>query len=103
MAELFLPPMFGVGLVVFNGLFFNGYPLESLPMYIEVGTTAASFVITDFIGDYLGATQQYDNGTFGKTMEAILLEPILFGAMYSAGKEMMMPNSLYLRWAMPTV
>jgi hypothetical protein len=95
MAELFLPPIFGVGLAVFKGLLFNGYAIDSLPMYIEIGTTTASFIITDIIGDVLGATEQYDNGTFGKTMEAILLEPILFGGMYSAAKEMLMPNVLY--------
>ena len=96
MAQLFIPPIVGVGLVVFKGVFFNGYPIESLPMYVEMGTTAVSFVITDLIGDYLlGATQQNDDNSFSKTVESLLFEPPMFGAMYSVGKELMMPNSLY--------
>ena len=89
LGDLFLPPAFGIGLVILKNMV-NGYSMYSMPMYVDIGVTAASFMITDVVGDLLGATQQYDDGTFGKTMEAIIIEPLLFGGMYSVSRKMML-------------
>jgi hypothetical protein len=96
MANLFVPPLIGVGLTVFKNTFFYGMPLESREMMVEIGSSAAAFVVTDIVGDMLLGLQQQDaNGNFGKAIEAMLIEPPLYGALYSGSKEILLPNNFY--------
>lgn len=96
MANLFIPPLIGVGLTVFKSIFFYGIPIESQPMMIEIGSSAVAFVVTDIVGDMvLGLQQQDADGNFGKAIEALLIEPPLYGALYSGSKEFLMPNNFY--------
>ena len=96
LGNLFIPPIIGVGLAVFKSTFFYGIPIQSEAMMIEIGSSAVAFVVTDIIGDMvLGLQQQDADGNFGKAMEALLIEPPLYGALYSGSKELLLPNSVY--------
>jgi hypothetical protein len=91
MAELFIPALMGTGIVIFKGMIIDGEIIDSLPMYIKMGTAMGGFFVTDVIGDLLGATEIYDDGSFGKTLEAMILEPILFGVIYGGVTNMLIP------------
>ena len=95
-SNLLIPPAIGVGLAVFKTAYFDGVPIESSMMMVEIGTTAVAFVITDIVGDmFLGLAEQHDDGSFGKKFEAILIEPPMHGAVYSLGKELFTPSGYY--------
>jgi hypothetical protein len=93
MAELFIPALMGTGIVIFKGMIIDGELIDSIPMYIKMGTAMGAFFVTDVAGDLLGATEIYDDGTFGKTLEAMVLEPILLGVLYGGITNMLIPFS----------
>ena len=101
MAQLFVPTIVGLGLTVFKTKFFYEIPIKSQASMVEVGVTSVAFIITDNVGDLLLGLEQDTNGNFGKSIEALVVEPPLYGIIYSFGKELLLPNNFYKVGIMP--
>lgn len=94
-ANLFIPPLIGVGMTVFKSTFFDGYFLNTMPMMVEIGASTIGFVISDIIGDMMLGFDKNDNGSFTKKIEALAVEPLIHGLIYGGLKETIMAKDIH--------
>lgn len=90
--NMILPGVIATGLTIFKANQFGKLPLQSMGMYVEIGSCVAGYVVTNLVSDY--AFQLRDPDTFGKRIEALAIEPPFYAGLYTAGRKLMGSNNL---------